>query len=335
MNAARQVRSIWARVQICRTLAAWAVSIGATLLCAAAPAYGNVSHAFSGTIGAESSTPPNPYPLSNPTDVAIDQVSHDIYVVDTGNYRVEKFDSAGHFILMFGEDVNKTTTGNVCTAESGNTCQPGTPSSAAGGFEDPTSIAIDNYPGGQGDVYVGDVGDGLVQKFTAAGSLIPTWGSNGQKDGSDATDLPVFGPVYGVAVGAGCATPTSPNNGLCSPNGSLFVDGGHYSDVWEYTQEGTYIKWNYIGFGSSLKVDSEGNIYAQGGPVYKNVPEHGEYQDTIRYQMTTEGSTTGFGFDSSNQDLYQDTGSEVYHYSDCEPGAKRPMHTGRLVRKRC
>ena len=53
--------------------------------------------------------------------------------------------------------------------------------------------------------------------------------------------------------------------------------------------------------------------------MFKNVPEHGEYQDTIRYQMTTEESTTGFGFDPSNQDLYQDIGSTIDHYSDCEP----------------
>ncbi|MGA8744563.1 MAG: NHL repeat-containing protein [Solirubrobacterales bacterium] len=294
------------------------------LLCAAAPASGNVSHAFSGTIGAEGSTPPNPYPLLNPTDVAIDQASHDIYVADTGNYRVEKFDSSGHFLLMFGEDVNKTTGGNVCTAESGNTCQPGTASSAAGGFEQPTSLAVDNYPGGQGDVYVGDSGDSLAQKFNSAGRLITTWGSNGQKDGSDATDLPVFGPVYGVAVGGGCATPESTLNGVCSPNGTLYVDGGHYADIWLYTQEGTYIKWDYVGLDSPIKVDSEGTIYAQAGPVFKNVPEHGEYQDTIRYQMTTEESTTGFGFDPSNQDLYQDVGSTIYRYSDCEPALNGP-----------
>ena len=327
MNAEMRMRFFWKGMKgmkVSRTLAVPAVSICAVLLCTAAPAYADTSHAFSGTIGSASSTPPDPYPLSNPTDVAIDQVSHDIYVADTGNYRIEKFDSTGQFMLMFGKDVDKKTGGNVCTAASGDTCQAGTPSSAASGFEDPTSLAIDNYPGGQGDVYVGDPVDGLVQKFTSAGSLITTWGSNGQKDGSDATDLPVFGPVYGVAVGGGCATPTSPNNGLCSPNGTLFVDGGHFSDVWQYTQEGVYIKWDYIGLVSPLKADSEGNFYVQSGPVFKAIPEHGEYQDTIRYQMTTESSTTGFGFDPSNQDLYQDVGTQIDHYSDCEPALNGP-----------
>ena len=217
-----------------------------------------------GRSGPQARTPRIPIRSLNPTDVAIDQASHDIYVADPGNYRVEKFDSSGHFLLMFGEEVDKTTGGNVCTAESGNTCQPGTASSAAGGFEDPTSLAVDNYPGGQGDVYVGDTGDGLVQKFTSAGSLITTWGSNGQKDGSDATDLPVFGPVYGVAVGGGCATPTSPNNGCARPTepsswtvATTLTYGSTRRK--EPTSSGTT-----SGSDSPLKVDSEGNIYAQG-----------------------------------------------------------------------
>ena len=63
----------------------------------------NVSHALSGYIGTASSNPPDPYPLSGPTDVGIDQTTHDFYVTDPGNHRVEKFDSAGNFILMFGK----------------------------------------------------------------------------------------------------------------------------------------------------------------------------------------------------------------------------------------
>jgi NHL repeat-containing protein len=324
VNADKQNSSFCEGLKVFRLLAPCTASIVAVLLCAAAPAYGEVSHAFSGTIGAASSTPPNPYPLSNPTDVVFDQVSHDIYVADTGNYRVEKFDSTGHFILMFGKNVDETNGGNVCTAASGDTCKTGTPSSVGGAFEDPTSLAIDNYPGGEGDVYVGDAGDGLVQKFTAAGSLITTWGSNGQKDGSDATTLPEFGPVYGVAVGGGCATPTSPKNGVCSPDGNLYVDGAHYADVRQYTQEGTYIKWDYLGMDTPLRANSEGDLYSAAGPVYKDIPEHGEVSETRRIQMTTESSTTGFGIDSSDQDLYQDVGSQIYHYSDCEPALSGP-----------
>ncbi|MGA8362985.1 MAG: hypothetical protein WB709_00520, partial [Solirubrobacteraceae bacterium] len=38
----------------------------------------------------------------------------DVYVVDWENFRVEKFTSSGKFLLMFGDDVNETTSGNIC-----------------------------------------------------------------------------------------------------------------------------------------------------------------------------------------------------------------------------
>ena len=92
-------------------------ALGALVL--AAPASANVSHVFGGTFGSSSSSPVNPYPVSNPTDVEVDQTTHEIYVADPANHRVEKFDSSGHFILMFGKDVDQSTGANVCTAASG------------------------------------------------------------------------------------------------------------------------------------------------------------------------------------------------------------------------
>ena len=40
----------------------------------------------------------------------------DVYVIDADNYRIEKFDAVGHFLLMFGGEVDKTSGANVCTA---------------------------------------------------------------------------------------------------------------------------------------------------------------------------------------------------------------------------
>src|SRR6186997_859810 len=70
------------------------------LLLSAATASAAPSHGFSHTIGAASSTPPNPYPLSSPTDVEIEQATGAVYVTDPPNHRVQKFDADGNFILM-------------------------------------------------------------------------------------------------------------------------------------------------------------------------------------------------------------------------------------------
>jgi DNA-binding beta-propeller fold protein YncE len=40
--------------------------------------------------------------FNEPSEVAIDKSTHDVYVVDYGNSRVEKFDPAGNFLLAFG-----------------------------------------------------------------------------------------------------------------------------------------------------------------------------------------------------------------------------------------
>ena len=223
------LRGAWLRSMVGATMVAAVVA----LLVSAAPANAaSSSHALTGTIGASTSAHPDPYPLAAPTDVEVDQATHDIYVTDPDNHRVEKFTEEGEFLLMFGKAVNQTTGGNVCPEHNGDVCQPGISGNNAGALESPNFLAVDNSPGGEGDVYVGDTGDNVVSKFDSSGHLIASWGAGGQKDGSDATDLPVFGPIHGLAT---------------DPKGNLYVFGEHYSnDVWTYTQAGNYTGWIYL-----------------------------------------------------------------------------------------
>ena len=284
-----------------------AVALAAMLLGASAASAG-VSHTFSSTFGAGGSTPSNPYPLSGPTDVAVEQAGHDVYVTDPGNHRVEKFTAAGALVLMFGKEVDQTTGADVCTVASGDTCRAGVPGSSSAAFESPTYLAVDNSGGpSTGDVYVADAGSDIVQKFSSSGHIVTGWGVAGQKDGSDALNLPGFGPPFGLAVRA---------------NGNLYVGGTHYSgccgaiNVWQYTQDGTYIEFGNTSAASWLKVDPSGANYFTGGadPVYK-------IAEGLGFRVVTSVSPTrGFDFDPSSQELYQNTGVEVEHYSgDCDP----------------
>jgi hypothetical protein len=107
--------------------------------------------------------------LRFPAGVAIDNDPlsasyRDVYVVDTSNDRVQKFDSAGNFLLMFGGGVNETTNGDVCLA--GEVCRAGTAGSEPGEFEqlgEGGGIAVD----AAGNVFVGDLN--RVQEFTPGG----------------------------------------------------------------------------------------------------------------------------------------------------------------------
>ncbi|MFP5503382.1 MAG: 6-bladed beta-propeller, partial [Candidatus Sericytochromatia bacterium] len=72
------------------------------------------------------------------TDLAIDNRNGDVYVVDAGNNRVQRFDRDGRFVEQFG------------SAGRGN-----------GQFDRPFGIAIDK----EGYVYVADTGNKRIQKF--------------------------------------------------------------------------------------------------------------------------------------------------------------------------
>ena len=122
----------------------------------------------------------------------------DLYVVDSTDYRIEKFGPAGEFLLTFGGEVNKTKVEerkeeeanaepititaeeeDVCTASEaagGEICGSGIPGTGSGHFyhsgslnwatEGSNSIAV----GPAGRVYVGDYG--RVQEFEPDGSFV-------------------------------------------------------------------------------------------------------------------------------------------------------------------
>jgi hypothetical protein len=132
--------------------------------------------------------------LTEHSAVAINLTSGDTYVADTGNHRIDEFSSAGSFVRAFGADVGGAGV-NVCTT----TCAEGTSTSEPGGFESPTFVAVDNSSGpSKGDVYVADPAAKAVSKFTAAGTLVSSWGNGGKLTGT---------PI--LATGTGTTTAAS------------------------------------------------------------------------------------------------------------------------------
>jgi DNA-binding beta-propeller fold protein YncE len=117
----------------------------------------------------------------------------EIYVVDPENHRVQKFDSDGNFLLMFGGNVNETKVEgggteaekNLCTAASGNECGPGVTGVGEGKFSEwPAGDFID--VGSDDTLYVGD--KDRIQEFNPNGTF------KGQ------IALPEPGLVHSIAV---------------------------------------------------------------------------------------------------------------------------------------
>ncbi len=71
--------------------------------------------------------------LQSPTGIAVD-ANGNVYVMDTADHRLQKFDSAGRFVLMAGGEVDKTTHANLCTAASGDECGIGVTGTGDGQF---------------------------------------------------------------------------------------------------------------------------------------------------------------------------------------------------------
>jgi hypothetical protein len=203
--------------------------------------------------------------LSGPQGLAIDQSTGDVYVADTGNARVEKFDAIGNFLLAFGANVGGS---GVDTCTSLLTCVPGTPGSGPGAFTTPEFVAVDPT---SGDVYVGDTADNIVSKFTSAGTLVSSWGTGGQLNGSTTT-AGSFGELGGIAVNAA---------------GHLLVYGAAAHVVFEFAATGGFLgelelKLEAGSVPRGLAVDGSGDLFkANGDASIERFGSTGEDTGTI------------------------------------------------------
>jgi sugar lactone lactonase YvrE len=110
--------------------------------------------------------------FNSPSSVATDATGN-VYVADTFNERVEKFDASGAFLLAWGKDVGGAGVGLCTTAAS---CQAGSTGGQGGEFavNGPDGVATD----ATGNVYVTEFYGNRIQKFTSSGGFVRAWGKN-------------------------------------------------------------------------------------------------------------------------------------------------------------
>jgi tripartite motif-containing protein 71 len=111
--------------------------------------------------------PTSQWYVSRPHGIAVD-ASGNIYVADTLNHRIQKFDSSGNLVTKWGSE----GTGD-------------------GQFISPIGVAVDTSD----NVYVADSDNHRMQKFNSDGTFLAKWGSYGTGDGQ-------FNYPTGVAVDA-------------------------------------------------------------------------------------------------------------------------------------
>jgi DNA-binding beta-propeller fold protein YncE len=275
--------------------------------------------------------------------VAVNQSSGDVYVGDPGGNRVEMFDAAGHFVLMFGGAVDKTTGGNVCTVVSGDTCGAGvpdpSPSGPGHGFfgtaaESVTGVAVDQSTG---DVFVADRGARLVERFGSQGGWLGqfTAPSDEKVRGGSSLAVDSLGNVYVADGNGGCGCvqkfdsagvpdPTTPEIGAApvlvsafavavdSANNLYVVDRGA-GVVQKFDSSGTLVSsGNYAlgldagGSPAGVAVDpSTNNVYVldDGGRTVLEYDSSGNLLSSVPPQSFSLGSSRGIAFDTFSGDL--------------------------------
>lgn len=242
---------------------------------------------------------------------AVDEQTHDVYVADRANHRIEKFDSQGNFLLMFGDGVDETTGGNVCPEQPGDVCRPGQESSPSyPHFDDPLSLAVDNSTSSsKGDVYVAESiygpGDGSVWKLDSTGHVVTSWGANGR-----------LAPEVFRGYGAVSMTVSAFTGYLwvLDNNWQFQAFDDHGTESLTTEEVPNHIYEGQIGIDSANDLFFEGN-----GRVLKvDLTLLKESRQTLGFVYP--GPDTGVAVDPSNSDMYVDSGEEVQAFPQtCEP----------------
>jgi len=242
-----------------------------------------------------------------PNGVAVDNAGN-VFVVDTGNDRVQKFDSDGNFLLMWGWGVRTgESTFQICPSN----CQAGIIGSGDGQFSKPSDVAVDYsgyvyvtdtnndriqkfnssgtyigkwgtkgtgwsgfyHPSGiaidsSGDVYVVDSGNYRIKKHSASGAFLYTWGW-GVLDGT--LEFQLCGTLSPCQIGIGGSGDgqfTAPNHVAIDISGNIYVADTHNHRIQKFNGVSFVAKWGTLGSGAGelkypagVAVDARGNVY--------------------------------------------------------------------------
>jgi tripartite motif-containing protein 71 len=257
---------------------------------------------------------PNPFDV--PAGVAVDAAGN-IYAMDTNNFRVQKFDSEGNFLHMWGSqgsgegqfsDIVNPREGRLAVDTQGKVyvidlknrriqkfdsngtylTQWGSQGHGEGQFIEPFDIAIDK----QNHVYVSDVGSNTIQKFDETGRFLLRWGSFGYNDGQ-------FSDVYSVAIAPDGNVLVTDSTGRIQKFDS---NGGFLSTIFPEPIEGQGV------FLWSIAVDQQGNIYAAdwyGERIAKFDPQG-------KALTAWSGADAGVDWFANMQDIAVDSQGNIY-----------------------
>ena len=173
--------------------------------------------------------------FQSPFGIAVDTLGN-VYVADTNNNRIQKFDSSGAFLTKWG-----------------------VPGSGDAQFFGPHGIAVDN----SGNVYVVDTGNSRIQKFDPSGVFLAKWGVYGY------FDEPNYDLTKGVRIPAESDGKFFEPHGIAvDGSGNVYVADTMNGRIQKFDSSGAFLtKWGVEGYsddvgtrfpGGEVKYDSTG-----------------------------------------------------------------------------
>jgi hypothetical protein len=243
-------------------------------------------HGLTNTFGSETSTVPDPEPLSKPTAVAWSAATNEIYVLDSGHDAIARFNAAGE--------------------PEGEFTGSGAPPAKA--FSAPNAIAVDNDSGSlsYGDVYVSDAGHNVVDKFGPKGEYLSQLTGHCELNEL----LPCSGSQFVVFTGLAAIT--------VDPSGNLWVYDNPSFSVYEFNGavDNEPVGSTFEEFeASGIAVDSKGDTYIVNSFSH-NLFVFGPAHEFLFYgESELEGRVTAIAVDGSTDNMYVDEGASVAEYS--------------------
>ena len=151
--------------------------------------------------------------FKTPEGIAVDRNSSNVYVADSGNHRIQKFNKVGQHLATWGSFC-EIATAKECIDPDGPS---GNLSLGDGQFNYPQGIAINGNA--SNNIYVADSGNNRIQKFDNSGAFIKRWGS----------------------VGSGTSEFRRPAD-LAVDSGIVYVVDAENNRIQEFDTNGTFIR---------------------------------------------------------------------------------------------
>jgi sugar lactone lactonase YvrE len=190
---------------------------------------------YNGVAGAIAASGSGNGQFKTPFSIATFAVPQNIWVVDTTNNRVERFNLSGSYISQFGS----SGTGN-------------------GQFKTPNGTGVDS----SGNIWVVDQGNNRIQKFNSSGSWLVTVPASGCTNGSPPA----------CTAGSGNGQFNQPSGASVDSSGNVWVDDTNNNRIQEFNSSGSFVLTFGTACGHScsngqfnlpngIGVDGSGNVW--------------------------------------------------------------------------